>query len=240
MTSDNIIHIASFDIGKLNFVFYIEEVDLDGIQNIKNIPKEKRYNTNGTPTEEFNTILEEVYKNGKKILIKKYDLTTKDVDKEKYFDFNLCYNMVDVLDEYVEYWENVDIIIVERQMSFRKKINTMALKLGQHCESYFINKYGRNKIIIEFEAYYKTQILGAEKTLITTKTGRRSYKNMTDYQRKKWAIEEAFSVLSLRDDYETMSEIGSIKKKDDLSDTIIQLQAFKYLYYIDNTYYQNN
>ena len=235
MTNDNIIQIASFDIGKLNFAFYIEEIDVSKFESIKNIPSTKRYNANGTPTEEFRNILDIVSKNGNKVLLKKYDLTTKDVDKDKYFDFNLCYNMVDVLDEYEEYWGNVDIIIVERQMSFRKKINTMALKLGQHCESYFINKYGRDIKIIEFEAYHKTQILGAEKILTTTKTGKKSYKNMSDYARKKWAVEEAFSILSLRDDYETMSEIGSIKKKDDLSDVIIQLQAFKYLYYIDKT-----
>ena len=165
MEDDNIIHIVSFDIGKINFAFYIEEIDLSSFKNIKNISSLKRYNINGTPTEEFREILNNVYKNGKKILLKKYDLTTKDVDKDKYFDFNLCYNMVDVLDEYEEYWENVDIVIVERQMSFRKKINTMALKLGQHCESYFINKYGRDIKIIEFEAYHKTQILGAEKIL---------------------------------------------------------------------------
>jgi len=234
--SDDNIQIASFDIGKLNFAFYIEEINLKEFENIKNISSLKRYNANGTPTEEFRNILDIVYKNGNKILLKKYDLTTKDVDKDKYFDFNLCYNMVEVLDEYEEYWENVDIIIVERQMSFRKKINTMALKLGQHCESYFINKYGRDIKIIEFEAYHKTQILGAEKILTTTKTGRKTYKNMGDYARKKWAVEEAFSILSLRDDYETMSEIGSIKKKDDLSDVIIQLQAFKYLYFVDKFY----
>ena len=232
MTDNNIIHIASFDIGKLNFAFYIEEIDLSKFENIKNISSLKRYNINGTTTEEFRNILDNVYKNGKNILLRKYDLTEKDVDKDKYFDFNLCYNMVDVLDEYEEYWENVDIIIVERQMSFRKKINTMALKLGQHCESYFINKYGRDIKVIEFEAYHKTQILGAEKILTTS---RKSYKNMSDYARKKWAIEEAFSVLSLRDDYETMSEIGNIKKKDDLCDVIIQLQAFKYLYFVDKT-----
>jgi hypothetical protein len=230
---NNIIWLASFDIGKINFAFYIEEIDLNSFKNIKNISSLKRYNTNGTPTKEFQEILESVCKNGKKILLQKFDLTSKDVDKDKYFDFNLCYNMVDVLDKYEEYWENVDIIVVERQMSFRKKVNTMALKLGQHCESYFINKYGREKKIIEFEAYNKTHVLGAEKLL--SKTGKKQYKNMGDYARKKWAIEEAFSILSMRDDYETMSEIGSIKKKDDLCDTIIQLQAFKYLYFIEKS-----
>ena len=105
MEDDNIIRIVSFDIGKINFAFYIEEIDLSAFKNIKNISSLKRYNTNGTPTEEFREILNNMYKNGKKILLKKYDLTTKDVDKEKYFDFNLCYNMVEVLDEYEEYWE---------------------------------------------------------------------------------------------------------------------------------------
>ena len=45
-----------------------------------------------------------------------------------------------------------DFISIEKQMSFRGKRNTMALKLGQHCYSYFVFKYGASKEIIEFPA----------------------------------------------------------------------------------------
>ena len=228
------LRIASFDIGSRNFAFYIEEIDIKQLLGIKNIQKGQRYNLNGTPTPDFNDILDKVYSNGKKILLQNVDLT-KGADKTKYFDFELCYNMVDTLNKYSDYWDSVDFIIVEQQMSFGKKINTMALKLAQHCESYFINKYGRcDKKIIEFPAYHKTQILGSEKIIKVTKTGKTSYKNIDSRERKKWAIEQALLVLSSRGDIETIDIIEKSKKKDDLSDVIIQLQAFKYLYFVDS------
>lgn len=232
MDDNQIIQIASFDIGKKNFAFYIEEINLKELENVKNVSKLRRYESNGTCTPEFSKILKQVYLNGKKILIKNIDLTTG-TNKSKYFDIELCYNLIDTLDEYREYWDNVSYIIVEQQMSFGKKINTMALKLGQHCESYFIFKYGRFKKVIEFPAYYKTQVLGSEKIETKTKAGKIRYKNIDKTARKKWAIEEGSCILAEREDFKTLSEISSMKKKDDLNDVIIQLQAFKYLYFVD-------
>ena len=37
MANENIVWIASFDIGKKNFAFYIEEINLKELQEIKNI-----------------------------------------------------------------------------------------------------------------------------------------------------------------------------------------------------------
>lgn len=228
----DIIHIACFDIGKINFSFYIEEISVKSLKNIKNISKFKRYNSDGTPTEDFNNLLDLIYLNGNKILLKNINIT-EGTDKAKYFDFELAYNMVDVLDEYEKYWDIVDYFVVERQMSFGRKINTMALKLAQHCESYFINKYRREKKVIEFDAYHKTQVLGAQKNLTTAKNGKVSYKNIGDRERKKWTVEQAFYILSFRNDFETMSEIAEMKKKDDVCDNICMMQAFKYNYFID-------
>ena len=226
------IRIACFDIGKINFSFYIEEINLDDLYKIKNISNNKMYNINGTPTEEFQKILDNIYSNGNKILLTNSNITNG-VDKNKYFDIELAYNMVDLLNSYTEYWDNVDYFVVERQMSFGNKINTMALKLGQHCESYFINRYGKEKQVIEFEAYHKTQVLGSEKIKNITKTGKVTYKNIGDKERKKWTIEQSFYILSCRDDFETMSEINLMKKKDDVCDNICMMQAFKYKYFID-------
>ena len=232
MSDEDNIWIASFDIGKKNFAFYIEEINLKELKEIKNISKIKRYNTDGTFTEEFQKILNSIYMNGKKIILKNVDLTVG-TNKNKYFDIELCHNLIDTLDKYQEYFDNVSYIIVEQQMSFGKKVNTMALKLGQHCESYFLFKYGRFKEVIEFPSYYKTQILGAEKLKKTTKTGKISYKAIDKTVRKKWAIDEASTILAEREDFHTLSEITSMKKSDDVSDVIVQLQAFKYLYFID-------
>lgn len=233
MEKNDLIWIASFDIGKVNFCFYIEEINKNELENIQNISKLRRYNSNGTCTEKFAEILKNVYCNGKKILLKNVNIT-EGANKKKYFDIELCYNMIDVLDKYKEYWDKVSYIVVEQQMSFGRKVNTMALKLAQNCETYFMFKYGRFKKIVEFPAYHKTQILGCEKNEKITKTGKKSYKNIDKTARKKWAIEEASCVLAEREDFESLTELVSTKKKDDLSDVIIQLQAFKYLHFIDN------
>jgi hypothetical protein len=228
---DNI-WIASFDIGKKNFAFYIEEINLEELKGINNIQKLKRYKADGTCTDEFEKIIRSVYMNGKRILLKNIDLTVG-TDKKKYFDIELCHNLIDTLDKYQEYFDKVSYVVVEQQMSFGKKINTMALKLGQHCESYFLFKYGRFKEVIEFPSYYKTQVLGAEKIKKSTKTGKISYKAVDKTSRKKWAIYEASTILAEREDFHTLSEITSMKKSDDVSDVIVQLQAFKYLYFVE-------
>ena len=63
---------ASFDIGKINFAFYIEEFDKD------KLPKNCScsYNPDGTPDENTTNILESVCKNGKTILHRNYNLET--------------------------------------------------------------------------------------------------------------------------------------------------------------------
>lgn len=230
---DEIIWIASFDIGKCNFSFYVEEINLTNLKSIKNIKKEDRYFNNGTCTKEFASLMEKIYKNGDNKLLKNVNLT-EGTDKEKYFDSDICYNMFDVLDEYKEYWDKVSYVIVEKQMAFGKKINTMALKLGQSCQSYFMMNYSRDLKVIEFPAYYKTIVLGAPQTEAKTKTGKIKFKTLGDRERKKWSVQEGFYIMSLREDFETMSDVGIMKKRDDVNDVLIQLQAFKYLYFVDN------
>jgi hypothetical protein len=224
--------IASFDIGKKNFSFYIEECNLDDFSSLSNIPKKNRYNPNGTCTDEFETLLKKVYCNGKKMLLRNLDIT-EGTNKEKYFDSDLCHNLTEVLDTYSDYWEKVDYIVVEQQMSFGTKVNTMALKIAQHCESYFMIRYGRSKKIVEFPSYHKTQVMGSEKIEKVTKAGKKTFKNVDKPARKKWAIETAYGILTEREDFDTIDEITSSKKKDDLSDVIVQAQAFKYLHFVD-------
>lgn len=228
--------IASFDIGKLNFAFYIEDVDEEVLSSLKkeNIEKSKRYNENGTCTPAFTSLIDKVYSSGKKILLCNYDLT-ENTNKDKYYDKDICYNMNTILDSYSEYWDKVSFVIVEQQMAFGKKVNTMALKLGQNCQSYFMFNYSKDEIqIVEFPAYHKTQVLGAKKEEKTTKTGKKTFKVMGDKERKKWSVEEGTYLLCMREDYETMNEIQGMKKKDDVNDVILQLQAYKYLTFVDN------
>jgi hypothetical protein len=216
------IWIASFDIGKKNFAFCVEEVDTDKLKSLNNVQKSLRYNRDGTPTHNFRKVLKKVCLNGRTKLLENVDLTNG-CSKTKYLDPQLFINMTNLLDKYREYWDKCEVFIIEQQMSFgRRKYNTMALKLGQHCFSYFVIMYSTFKTTIEFPAYHKTQVLGARK-------------KMSKKERKEWAVDKAIDILSNRDDNESLEKLSSKKKKDDYSDTIVQLQAFKYLLYVDQS-----
>lgn len=221
--------IASFDIGKCNFAFYIEECNETELTQIKNLPKTQRYNADGSPTESFNEILASVYCNGETVLYKCLDLTTG-CKKGKYLDPKTYVNMFTVLNEHKSYFDTCDHIVIEQQMSFGSKHNTMALKLGQHCYSWFVFTYGGEKPIYEFPAFHKTQVLGAPKQ-VNEKTKR--MKAMEKPQRKKWAVEKAVIILEERGDMETLDILTERSKKDDLADTLIQCQSFKYLKWVD-------
>jgi hypothetical protein len=235
MSASELIWVASFDIGKKNFAFYIEECNKKELGNVECLPYSERYHLDGTPTETFTQIINQVCINGKMILFENVDLTTG-TNKDYYLDTAIFHNMTDVLNKYTMYWDKCDTFLIEKQMSFGKKHNTMALKLGQHCWSYFELHYRRTKEIIEFPAYHKTQVLGAKKIEIKTKTGKIKYKAVEKTDRKKWSVEKAMDILKQRNDNHTISKLTSVKKRDDLADVLCQLQAFKILVYLgDNT-----
>jgi hypothetical protein len=229
----NVARIASFDIGKKNFAFCIEEIDAKELLKIKNIPLAKRYNDDGTPTNDMRELLEEVFSNGRIILHKNIDLT-QNCDAKKKLDPETFHNMIDCLDKYLPFWDTCSAFIIEEQMSFGKKINKMAIKLGQHCYSYFTIKYGRYKEVVEFPAYHKTQVLGAPKVEGKPyKSGKPRWKAMEKPQRKKWSINQAIEILTSRGEMEVLDKLTTVAKRDDLADVLTQLQAFKYLVYVN-------
>jgi hypothetical protein len=227
MENSEIIQIASFDLGKKNFCFYIEETDVSKINNLPCI-NTLRYKEDGTPTDEMKDIIEKVCLNGKTVIHVNKDLT-KNTDKSKYLDADIYYNMTEHLDEYKEYFDKCSIIVIEAQM----KKNTMAMKLAQHCYSYFVIKYGKQKKIFEFPAYYKTCTLGCERIFQKTyKNGRNKFKTIDQRSRKKWSVEKALEILKLRGEEKTINNIISKSKKDDFSDTLLQTIAFQIEYFV--------
>ena len=215
----NTIWIASFDIGKKNFAFCIEEVDTHAFNSVDCIPKKERYSQNGTPTQEFATCIKKVGDNGRIVCLKLKDLTDG-IPTKKQLDTRVLINLTKFLDTYRSFWDRCSIFVIEQQMGFGKKQNTVALKIGQHCFSYFLFQYANFKKIIEFPAYHKTKVLGAPKKL-------------KKYDRKAWSVDEALRILVDRGDTEQLENIRSKRKKDDCADVITQLQAFKWLYFID-------
>jgi hypothetical protein len=225
--------VASIDIGKKNFSFTVEEFDAEELKKVKPIPLLKRYKDDGHASEAMEEVLEKVYTNGKIILHKNLDLT-ENCDPKKKLDPETFHNMVEALDEYTEYWDKCSAFVIEEQMSFGAKLNKMAMKLGQHCYSYFVLKYGRSKQVVEFPAYNKTQVLGAPKVQGKPyKSGKVRWVAMDKPQRKKWAVDKCIELLTCRGEMDIIDSMTSVKKKDDLADVVLQLQAYKYLAYVE-------
>ncbi len=210
---------ASFDIGKKNFAFCVEEVEMEKLKAIENIPKHVRFERDGEPTEQYRSILDKVSGSGRLVLVRNEDLTDG-CRSEKMLDTRVLVRMNQVLTEYMDYWDKCAVILIEQQMSFGKKRNTMALKLGQHCMSFFLFQYSTFKHIVEFPAYHKTKVMGGSS-------------KMSKYERKKWSVEECERLLNRRGDEQGLEVIRVFKKRDDVSDVVLQLQAYKYLRYID-------
>jgi len=232
MAKENKIWVASFDIGTKNFAFCIEEFDQDELDEVLKIPKNQRYTETGELAEKFRKEIKKVCLNGRIVLLQKIDVTPG-CDEDRYYDPQLIQNMTSVLDDYKTYWDKCAAFVIEQQMSYSGrqgygrfpskkvlKINTKAVKVGQHVNSYFNIIYGGFKPVFEFPSYYKTQVMGAPKKL-------------SDSQRKTWAVNAAKSILSDRGDFETFERIDNYTKKDDVSDVIVQAQAWKYLMFVD-------
>jgi hypothetical protein len=218
--SPHTIWIASFDIGKKTFSFVIEEVNVRDLENLKNV--NTKYTKTGC-TKEFDNLLNQVNTIGKIILMKSFDLTDGDKSKKQYIDMKWFINMNKVLDDHMIFWEKCTSFVIEQQMSFGfKKTNTMALKLGQNCISYFLFHFANFKLTVEFPSYHKTQVHGAPK-------------KMTKYERKKWAVEKAMNMLISREDTKMLKEFIEFKKKDDVADCVLMLSAYKYLCYVDKS-----
>ena len=66
-----------------------------------------------------------------------------------------------------------------------------------------------------------------------TKKGKIRWKSIDKPQRKKWSILKATEILENRNEIETINNLKTKTKKDDLADTLTQLQAFKYKHFIE-------
>jgi hypothetical protein len=214
-------HIVSFDIGKKNFAFCIEKIYKSRINKLTKFPKKERYNPDGTSTDKFEKELHKLYKCSQTVLVRNYDLTNN-CNPKLTLDPNTYINMIEVLDRYTKYWEKCEHIIIEKQMAFRGKYNMMAIKLGMFCYSYFKIKFGNSKVIIEYPAFHKTQVLGAKKVDVKVK-----------YKRKKWAVVRAKEIFDYRKDKIGLEGWEDKKKKDDVSDCALMNITYTYLKFVD-------
>ena len=126
---------------------------------------------------------------------------------------NLYSELNKFLDQYEKWYPTVHMVIVEKQMA----INYKMVRLSQHVITYFHTKIMNMPYlpsILEVSSKLKTNELGAPKGLTPTGV-------------KKWAIQKAYELLAIRSDETAIGLINEtlISKKDDLADTVIQIEA---------------
>ncbi len=211
------IWIASFDIGRRNFAFSIEEINISEIQKIPSKPIEQRYNKDGTLQMDYRRTIQTLTESGKIILLEHKDLTdnTKGMD-----DVTLLINLTKYLDSFKKYWMGCESFVIEQQMNFGNNRNHNAIKLSHHVMSYFIIQFADFKNVIEFPSYYKTRVLGAPK-------------KQSKPERKKWAVEKAIQVLMDRGDEKTLALMKSKSKQDDVADVLVQSIAYTFKRFMD-------
>jgi hypothetical protein len=208
--------VASFDMGQRNFAFCIERIPLDGWESIPHIPKRHRYLKNGQCTPPFASVLDTVTSKGQLVYWKHVDLTSIGSTPEQ-----VLFKCTSVLDDHLSWWQQSSAFIIEQQMSFGSVRNPMAVRLAHHCLSYFQILFGSFKVVVDFPSYHKTRVLGAQK-------------KQSKRERKQWSVTYTKSLLHQRQEWEWLEYLNQHKKQDDLADVVTQLQAFKFLTFVDH------
>lgn len=134
----------------------------------------------------------------------KFGVKKKVENNEQYF----CTDFIDMLDKYKEWWPQINLVVIERQMS----TNPDAYRIAQHALTYFLLMCPQ-AIIVEVNPKLKGKILGAPKGLTYAAT-------------KKWGIEIGKELLIERNDIIGLRALQGKGKKDDLCDVICELEAF--------------
>lgn len=218
--------ILSIDIGVHNMAFYIEEFDPTKLTCLK-FSRSARYTAElKTCTPEFKIWQDKVFQNGTTIYLEKCNLSP---DKGNLFNLHTFINLTSHLDGMIDFIQICDIIVIEMQLNK----NPMCMRLEQHIISWITFQFLDNKEIVVFGASNKTRVIGCPSKIMSVKK-KRWIKTTKSYY-KKWSCTIADHIMTLRNDIPTHDFIfqKNKSKADDLSDVVVQLQAFKIKRYVD-------
>lgn len=199
--------IISIDIGLKTTSFSCETYE---IKEKRESPKNK-YDKNGEATCEFSDYCMNIATCGQILHLDKVDLGTK----KEYFAGICFHRLYDWLESKKEFFKDVDIVLIEQQM----KVNPVAQVLSHHVHAWILIKIGCK--VIQYPSKNKTRVLGMPLKMMN-KSGQ--LVKATKYQRKRWSIKMAETILQKREDKEWTEFIfkKNKSKKDDLCDTIMQ------------------
>ena len=149
----------------------------------------------------------------------KWDLTAYSTAYTK-TDTSYIYSYImNDLDKYTYLFRETHLVLIERQMA----INFRMVRFSMCLISYFLRKMRKGiflPMIYEINSQLKSSQLGCPK-------------GITKKQLKEWGIDVSLHILEYRGDtisYNIIKNEKGIGKKDDLADTVIQIEAFfKYM-----------
>jgi len=245
--------ILSIDIGVHNMAFFCEEFNEQDIKNIcekykitekRESKSEKRFDENSLAIGNYKKLVDEISLIGNCILVEKLDLSHK---KGTEFDLQIFINLTCFFDKNKKLIDTIDKVVIEQQV----KTNPMAQRIEQHCVSWFTFQYLNTKEIIIFPARNKYLVLGAPKNKFDEK--KKIVRKLNKNERKKWACDVVLSLLTNKVNVSTDTTVQNYSdvviintkqlyeyifdknsnKKDDISDTICQLNAFKIKRFLD-------
>ena len=215
-------HILSIDIGTKNFAVWVDAYP-NSLFEERAVPL--AYEKNGTATPPTRECVEKIAASGRTVFFANEDVQTGEDSRVEVSADTLC-TLTDFLDSHMDIFSKCEYIVVEKQMQFGKIRNTKAVRVSHHVQSYFLIKFGRFANVCSFPAYHKTQVLGAEKVQVKTKKGSTRYKAVDKPTRKKWAVAVAEDILLARQEWNVIDKIACMKKRDDVSDCLLQSIAF--------------
>jgi hypothetical protein len=158
----------------------------------------------------------------KALAFEKIDLVGKDKEDSIEVVDSMYKRINDFLDKYLHLIKLCHVVIIERQLH----INYKMVRFSQHIISYLTINLRNAKffpVILEVSSKLKSHQLQAPK-------------GISDKEIKKWAISKADQLLKIRKDDYSLSVIAAAKKKkDDLSDTIVQIEAIFSLFQLQLT-----
>lgn len=162
--------------------------------------------------------IERRYKNGKiktlVIDVESFDVTPDKSDMTYYFPISVEL----FLDKYRKYYKDTHFFIVERQLYVSHRTSLAAHQSLVYFMNYCRKHSSKNRYIIDLNSKMKTNALNAPA-------------GMNQVWTKKWGVAKAKELLKLRKDRKGLSEVAkyestAVSKLNDVTDTIIQIEAF--------------
>jgi hypothetical protein len=152
----------------------------------------------------------------KGLYLKRVDLTEKKSERVTPRFLSRLFTYLDSLSDLLQ---TCDYIIIEKQL----RANPEAQFVDHALQSYFVLR--NHNGVTPFSSKNKTRLFDSTK--------------MTKYQRKKWSTNKALEILETRGETDLLEYVRSLKKKDDVSDAMCQLDAWKILKFGDSYGWQS-